>query len=57
MAWLWCRWSAAAAVAASTAIPPQRQLDISSHKKIIVCEHCGRILVDDTIVESVAQEK
>ncbi|MEO6882687.1 MAG: C4-type zinc ribbon domain-containing protein [Bacteroidia bacterium] len=27
-------------------IPPQRQLDISMHKKIIVCEHCGRILVD-----------
>jgi len=27
-------------------IPPQRQLDIKTHKKIIVCEHCGRILVD-----------
>lgn len=27
-------------------IPPQRQLDINSHKKIIVCEHCGRILID-----------
>lgn len=27
-------------------IPPQRQLDIRMHKKIIVCEHCGRILVD-----------
>jgi len=34
-------------------IPPQRQLDISSHKKIIVCEHCGRILVDDHVVERV----
>jgi len=31
-------------------IPPQRQLDIRSHKKIIVCEYCGRILVDDEIV-------
>ena len=31
-------------------IPPQRQLDISSRKKIIVCEYCGRILVDDEIV-------
>jgi len=30
-------------------IPPQRQLDIRSRKKIIVCEFCGRILVDDTI--------
>ncbi len=27
-------------------IPPQRQLDIQSGKKIIVCEYCGRILVD-----------
>ncbi len=31
-------------------IPPQRQLDIKSRKKIIVCEYCGRILVDDEIV-------
>lgn len=30
-------------------IPPQRQLDISVHKKIIVCEYCGRILVDPKI--------
>ena len=27
-------------------IPPQRQLDIKMHKKIIVCEYCGRIMVD-----------
>jgi predicted nucleic acid-binding Zn-ribbon protein len=27
-------------------IPPQRQLDIALSKKIIVCEYCGRILVD-----------
>lgn len=27
-------------------IPPQRQLDIRSRKKIIVCEYCGRIMVD-----------
>jgi predicted nucleic acid-binding Zn-ribbon protein len=32
-------------------IPPQRQLDIKSRKKIIVCEYCGRILVDDKIDE------
>ena len=31
-------------------IPPQRQLDIRTHKKIIVCEHCGRILVDAEIL-------
>ena len=30
-------------------IPPQRQLDIGSRKKIIVCEYCGRILVDNDI--------
>jgi predicted nucleic acid-binding Zn-ribbon protein len=26
-------------------IPPQRQLDIQTKRKVIVCEHCGRILV------------
>lgn len=30
-------------------IPPQHQVDIRMHKKIIVCEYCGRILVDDGI--------
>ncbi len=34
-------------------IPPQHQLDIRMHKKIIVCEYCGRILVDDGIVNAV----
>lgn len=28
-------------------IPPQRQLDIRSHKRVVVCENCGRIIVDD----------
>ncbi|MDD3744525.1 MAG: C4-type zinc ribbon domain-containing protein [Lentimicrobiaceae bacterium] len=36
-----------------SAIPPQRQLDIRMHKKIIVCEYCGRILVDHGLAESV----
>ncbi len=27
-------------------VPPQRQLDVKMHKKIIVCEYCGRILID-----------
>ena len=31
-------------------IPPQRQLDIKLHKKVIVCEHCGRILIDSNIL-------
>ena len=35
-----------------SAIPPQRQLDIRMHKKIIVCEYCGRILVDHGLAES-----
>jgi len=30
-------------------IPPQRQLDIRTRKKIIVCEHCGRILVGEDL--------
>lgn len=33
-------------------IPPQHQLDICTHKKIIVCEYCGRILVDKGIIEN-----
>jgi predicted nucleic acid-binding Zn-ribbon protein len=32
-------------------IPPQRQLDIKMSKKIIVCEYCGRILVDPAFEE------
>jgi len=31
-------------------IPPQRQLDIRLHKKIIVCEACGRIFIDEQLV-------
>lgn len=34
-------------------IPPQRQLDINLHKKLIVCEHCGRVLVAPDIAEKV----
>lgn len=37
-------------------IPPQRQLDIRMHKKIIVCEYCGRILVDEKIREVASEE-
>ena len=32
-------------------IPPQRQLDIKTHKKLLVCEHCGRVLVAPDIAE------
>jgi len=43
-------------------IPPQRQLDIKMHKKIIVCEYCGRILIDPELAgvkveKPVAEEK
>jgi predicted nucleic acid-binding Zn-ribbon protein len=34
-------------------IPPQRQMDIRMHRKVIVCEYCGRILVDQAIVDAV----
>ena len=32
-------------------IPPQRELDIQMHKKVIACEHCGRIMIDANIFE------
>ena len=40
-------------------IPPQRQLDIKMHKKIIVCEYCGRIMIDPELagVKTVAEEE
>ena len=42
-------------------IPPQRQLDIRLHKKIIVCEYCGRIMIDPELAgvktEKVQEEK
>ncbi len=31
-------------------IPPQLQMEIGNRKKIIACEHCGRVLVDDDIL-------
>lgn len=34
-------------------IPPQRQLEIKMHKKILVCEYCGRIIVDDSIADTI----
>ncbi|MFO7939673.1 MAG: C4-type zinc ribbon domain-containing protein [Bacteroidales bacterium] len=37
-------------------IPPQRQLDVRSRKKIIVCEYCGRILVDPDMQEEFNNE-
>lgn len=36
-------------------IPPQKQLEIKMHKKIIVCEYCGRILIDP-VLAGVEQE-
>ena len=36
-------------------IPPQRQLDILQRKKVIVCEHCGRILVDEALTQELAE--
>jgi predicted nucleic acid-binding Zn-ribbon protein len=37
-------------------IPPQRQSDIRQRKKIIVCEHCGRILVDEHMAMEIEAE-
>ncbi|MDY3295422.1 MAG: C4-type zinc ribbon domain-containing protein [Bacteroidaceae bacterium] len=42
-------------------IPPQRRLDVAFHKKVIVCEYCGRILIDPELagikVEKPVEEK
>jgi predicted nucleic acid-binding Zn-ribbon protein len=38
-------------------IPPQRQLDIRTNKKIIVCEHCGRVLVDGMLIPDAGVEQ
>lgn len=42
-------------------IPPQRQLDVRMRKKIIVCEYCGRIMIDPELagvqVEKAVDEK
>lgn len=37
-------------------IPPQHQMDIKMHKKIIVCEYCGRILVDSDVAKTVNEK-
>ena len=38
-------------------IPPQKQLDIRMRKKIIVCEYCGRIMIDPELAGVAPQEK
>lgn len=38
-------------------IPPQRQLDIRSRKKIIVCEYCGRIMIDPELAGVTSEAK
>ena len=35
------------------AIPPQKQSEIKQRKKIIICENCGRILVDNDLADAV----
>ncbi len=37
-------------------IPPQKQIDIKSHKKVIVCEYCGRIMIDPELAQVAADE-
>ncbi len=38
-------------------VPPQRQSDVKDKKKIMVCEHCGRILADVEVVKEVVKPK
>lgn len=35
-------------------IPPQKLLELRQNQKFFVCEHCGRILVSDQVVETSA---
>jgi predicted nucleic acid-binding Zn-ribbon protein len=37
-------------------IPPQLQLEIGLHKKVVACEHCGRILIDESIREGTFED-
>ena len=37
-------------------IPPQKQIEIKMHKKVIVCEYCGRIMVDPELAEEAIAE-
>ncbi len=37
-------------------VPPQRELDIRARKKIIISEHCGRILVDEELANEEAEK-
>ena len=34
-------------------IPPQKQSEIKQHKKVMICENCGRILVDEDLTNQV----
>jgi predicted nucleic acid-binding Zn-ribbon protein len=35
------------------AIPPQKQSEIKQHKKVMICENCGRILVDEELAVNI----
>ncbi len=35
------------------AIPPQKQSEIKQHKKVMICENCGRILVDEALSSNI----
>ena len=37
-------------------IPPQKQMEIKMHKKIIVCEYCGRIMIDPELANVTTEE-
>ena len=38
-------------------IPPQKQMEIKMHKKVIVCEYCGRIMIDPELAAAVEESK
>jgi uncharacterized protein len=40
-----------------SAVPPQKQSEIKQNKKIIICENCGRVLVDSELFDAVEVKK
>lgn len=38
-------------------IPPQKQMEIKMHKKVIVCEYCGRIMIDPDLTVGIGAEE
>ena len=56
MDWELCMFSVMHVVVVLTRFRPQKQLDIRMRKKIIVCEYCGRIMIDPELAGVIAEQ-